>query len=58
VTVGFLIAHSPIAVFIMFGICYLIYGIVIILFGEETKGMQLEEAALEMPHGLVTEPRR
>jgi putative MFS transporter len=48
-TVGFLIAHSTLAVFALFAICYVIYGLTMIFFGEETKGLLLDEAALEVP---------
>jgi MFS transporter, putative metabolite:H+ symporter len=47
VTVGFLIPHSQLGVFAIFAGCYLIYGLVMIFFGEETRGMPLDEAALE-----------
>jgi MFS transporter, putative metabolite:H+ symporter len=45
--VGFLISRSVLAVFVMLAVCYLAYGMSIILFREETKNMPLEQAALE-----------
>ena len=49
VTVGFLIAHSQLAVFGLFAACYFIYGLVMFFFGVETKGLLLDEAALDTP---------
>jgi hypothetical protein len=42
VTVGFLIAHSQLAVFGLF-------AVVMFFFGVETKGLALDEAALDTP---------